>query len=245
VIPLYDENPRSTTPIITLAIIAINVVVFLWQSVAGVNQFAYSMVPAIITGSGPGLIAQGNQTYQMSRAALSPEWLTVFSSMFMHGGLLHIAGNMLFLWVFGDNVEDSLGHVKYLLFYLACGVVAAATHVLSDPGSQIPTLGASGAIAGVMGGYILLFPNARIKALVPLGFFTTLTSVPAYIVLGFWFLYQLLLGQLGQVAGREGGVAYWAHIGGFIAGVLLIKLFRPRRSRAVSPESRGYDGPWR
>lgn len=243
-IPLYDENPRTSIPIITLCLIAINVVVFLAQRVAGLQQWPWAMVPSLVTHSGPGLVASGNEMYRMNRAALDPAWLTIFSSMFMHGGLIHLGGNMLFLWVFGDNLEDALGKIRYLLFYLLGGVAAALFHILSAPTSQVPTVGASGAIAAVMGGYILLFPHARIRALVPLGLFVTVTSVPAYFVLGLWFLYQLLLGSLGQAGAGGGGVAYWAHVGGFVAGFLTVKLFGPRVRPRYTFEPRRYDGRW-
>jgi membrane associated rhomboid family serine protease len=238
-IPLYDDNPRTVFPLVTLALIAVNVLVFLWQQVAPEPvMYAYTMVPSVLTGQGPGIIQAGQQLFRVPAPPLHPEWLTIFSSMFMHGSILHIGGNMLYLWIFGDNIESDIGHFKYLVFYLAVGVVAALAHIFSDPSSHIPTLGASGAIAGVMGGYILLHPRADVRALVPLGFFVTILRVPAYIVLGLWFLYQVVLNQLGHLGGSAGGgVAYMAHIGGFVAGLLLIKLFGPK----ARPSAPRYD----
>jgi len=237
-IPLYDDNPRTVFPLVTIGLIAINVLVFLWQMAApAVTMYSYTMIPSVLTGQGPGMIPTGENTaVRLPLPPLHPYWLTIFSSMFMHGGFLHIGGNMLYLWIFGDNIESDLGHVKFLIFYLVVGVVAAAAHILSDPSSHIPTLGASGAIAGVMGGYILLHPRADVRCLVPLGFFVTLLRVPAYIVLGYWFLIQLVSNQLGQLGANGGGVAYMAHIGGFIGGLVLIKLFGPRER----PSARRY-----
>lgn len=150
----------------------------------------------------------------------------------MHAGLAHLAGNMLYLWIFGDNVEDSLGHGKYLLFYLIGGVIASLAHIFTNPQSQIPTVGASGAIAAVLGAYLVLYPRSRVLTFIPLGFFMRLTSVPAVIVLGLWFVLQLFSGVLSLGAADVGGVAFWAHIGGFVAGVVLAKLFENRRQRA-------------
>ncbi|HEY3268875.1 MAG TPA: rhomboid family intramembrane serine protease [Armatimonadota bacterium] len=230
-IPLYDDNPRSTFPIVTLALIGVNVLVFLLQQLAPVGSYAFMMVPSVLTGAGPGQISSAQGTFLLPPPGLHPVWLTIFSSMFMHGGLMHIGGNMLYLWIFGDNIEDDLGHFKYLFFYLAVGFVASVAHVVSGPTSTIPTLGASGAIAGVMGGYILLHPRTDVHCLVPFGALSTLMRVPAWIVLGVWFVYQVLLNQLGQQGGG-GGVAYAAHIGGFVAGLILIKLFGPKRETA-------------
>ncbi|HQN43408.1 MAG TPA: rhomboid family intramembrane serine protease [Anaerolineaceae bacterium] len=148
----------------------------------------------------------------------------IFTSMFMHAGLAHIAGNMLYLWIFGDNVEDRLGSFKYLLFYLAGGLAASLTHLLFNPNSQIPTVGASGAIAAVLGAYLVMYPQSRIATFIPLGFFMRLAMVPASVVLGFWFILQLFNGFLSIGAADVGGVAFWAHIGGFVAGVVLAKL---------------------
>jgi membrane associated rhomboid family serine protease len=161
-------------------------------------------------------------------------WQSVFVAMFLHGGWLHIAGNMLFLWVFGNNVEDKIGHAPYLVFYLFCGVVAAAGQILVDPGSVIPNLGASGAIAGVLGAYLVMFPGRRVYSLVPILFIFTLMPLPAIVVLGFWFLLQFFSGVTGLAQHVNGGVAYFAHVGGFLAGLLLALLFFPKERRTRS-----------
>jgi membrane associated rhomboid family serine protease len=145
--------------------------------------------------------------------------------MFLHGGWLHLIGNMWFLWVFGNNIEDSMGHGRFLVFYLVCGLVAAGTQIAADPHARVPMVGASGAISGVLGAYIVLFPRVRVHTLVTLGFFFTRVALPAYVMLGYWFVLQLLLGTVGTVSRAQGGVAVWAHVGGFVAGVALIKLF--------------------
>jgi membrane associated rhomboid family serine protease len=155
----------------------------------------------------------------------APHWSTVLTSMFMHGGWIHLLGNMWFLWIFGNNIEDAMGHARFAVFYLVCGVIAALTQVLVDPHSAVPMVGASGAISGVMGAYVLLFPRVRVHTLVWLGFFVTTVTLPAYLMLGYWFVYQVLLGTVGVLAQVEGGTAFWAHIGGFLAGMALIKLF--------------------
>ena len=236
-IPLYDDNPRDSVPIVTIGLIAVNILVYLWQVSVGSGVFyAYTMIPSWVTQHVPGQmvsqVTDGIRVFTVAKdipTALSPAWLTIFTSMFMHGGFMHIAGNMLYLWVFGDNIEVALGKVKYLMFYLLVGAAATVAHIASNPSSQIPTLGASGAIAGVMGGYILLYPTTNVKCLVPWGFFSTLMDVPAWIVLGIWFGYQILLNMWGGGGHTGGGVAYMAHIGGFIAGAVLIKLFGGRR----------------
>jgi membrane associated rhomboid family serine protease len=153
----------------------------------------------------------------------------IFTSMFMHGGLAHIAGNMLYLWIFGDNVEDRMGPVMYLAFYLVGGVVASLTHLLTNPASQIPTVGASGAISAVLGAYLVLYPQSRIMTLIPLGFYMRMTMVPAIIVLGLWFVLQLFSGLMSMGGPDVGGVAFWAHIGGFVTGLVLAKLLAPAR----------------
>ena len=242
VFPLYDDNSdRTTTPIVNYVLIAINVLVFVFLQQLGNNDrftYAFSTVPQeIVTGrdittddrvredaiTGQRLLIPGLQRTPFS------VYLTLIISMFMHGGIAHIAGNMLFLWIFGDNVEDRMGHLRYLVFYLVCGVLASLAHVVStvmfstDPGSLlIPSLGASGAISGVLGGYIVLYPHRRVTAIV----FRFLTEVPAYVAIGIWFAFQLISG-LGMFGGgsQQGGVAYAAHIGGFVAGLLLIKVF--------------------
>src|SRR4026208_356460 len=242
VFPLYDDDSdRTTTPVVNYVLIAINILVFVFLQQLGSNDrftYAFSTVPQeIVTGrdirtddrvredalTGQRLLIPGLQRTPFS------VYLTLIISMFMHGGIAHIAGNMLFLWIFGDNVEDRMGHLRYLVFYLVCGVLASLAHVLStvmfstDPGSLlIPSLGASGAISGVLGGYIVLYPHRRVTAIV----FRFLTDVPAYVAIGIWFAFQLISG-LGMLGGgsQQGGVAYAAHIGGFVAGLALVKVF--------------------
>ena len=232
-IPLYDDNPRSVFPIVTIGLILLNVAVFVWQMVTpDALMYQYTMVPSAITSGEPGRLPVEGGAIAIG-TAIQPAWLTMFSSMFMHGGLAHIGGNMLYLWIFGDNIESDLGHAKFLVFYLLVGLAAALAHIMGGPDSPIPTLGASGAVAGVMGGYILLHPRADVHSLVPLGFFVTLIRVPAFIVLGVWFVYQILLNSMGQLTPGGGGVAYLAHIGGFVAGLILIKLFGPNTRRTA------------
>lgn len=204
--PIRDHNPSGRTPYVTWALIALNVLIFLSYWPGDGNERAmmlfyydWGMTPALVTQHG---------TYS-----------TLLTSMFLHGGLMHLAGNMLFLWVFGDNLEDMMGHVPYLLFYLASGIGAALMQILAEPGSPVPTVGASGAIAGIMGGYLLLFPKARVDVLIIILFFFRIIPIPAWIMLGLWLGFQIV-GQLGADP-MTGGVAYWAHIGGFIAGVVL------------------------
>ena len=243
-IPLKDDAPRVSTPFVNYTIIALNVLAFvyeLWiQSVYGrqgldVFTSQLGMVPARFSvvlfnhGYVPWYLSSGLGTDHVSLAAAV---LTVFTSMFLHAGLFHVLGNMWALWIFGDNVEDYLGHGLYLLFYLASGVAAAVLHTLFNIGSTIPTVGASGAIAGVMGAYFVLYPRARVLTLVPfiLVFFMWL---PAWIVLGYWFVAQFLSGAASSIASRgaaSSGIAFWAHVGGFAAGMLLIKIF-PGRTR--------------
>ena len=172
-------------------------------------------------------------------APTAPTWLTVFTAMFMHGGLLHLGGNMLFLWIFGNNVEDSMGPVKFVIFYLLAGIAATAGQILIDPDSQVPNIGASGAIAGVLGGYLLLFPKARVVTIIFIVFFFTIIELPALVILGFWFIQQVLFGYFDlNSGGQGGGVAYFAHIGGFVFGLIAIKLFADERKRQAAGGSR-------
>jgi membrane associated rhomboid family serine protease len=229
VIPLHDDNPTRSTPIVTHLLVAANVVVFLLQLVMGDYFVArFGLFPAAVTHSASGL-------YRVPAVNLEPAWLTIFTSMFMHGSWLHLGGNMLYLWIFGNNVEDALGKVRYLLFYLVGGVAAAIAHILTAPSSAVPTVGASGAIAAVLGAYLYLYPGARVTTLVPIFFFIQLIELPASVVLGFWFLLQLfnglmgLGGQVGRGGAETGGVAFMAHIGGFVFGYLVARLLgRPR-----------------
>ena len=203
--PIRDHNPSDRTPYVTYVLIAINVLVFLGVNLASepraLNLFFFDW--AIL----PARISQGDG------------YETLVTSMFLHGGFLHIAGNMLFLWIFGDNLEDQMGHLGFLAFYLACGIGAGLVHVFSAPGSLVPTVGASGAIAGVMGGYLLLFPRAKIDILLIIIIFFRIFTIPAWIMLAVWFVLQFF-GGLGSNADM-GGVAYWAHAGGFVIGALL------------------------
>src|SRR5688500_11024580 len=251
VFPLYNDNTdRQTTPFVNYAIIALNLFVFIVLQGLGGNDaftYAFSTVPAEI-GTGqdivtPARVLEHPVTGQrvlipgLGETPLSV-YLTLFTSMFMHGGIAHIGGNMLFLWIFGDNIEDRLGHVRYLLFYLVCGVIASLAHVITtymfatdEASLLIPSLGASGAISGVLGGYLLLHHSRRVTVIL----FRFLTDVPAWVAIGIWFAFQLISG-LGMLGGgsQQGGVAYAAHIGGFIAGLVLIKFFDIGRGRVTS-----------
>ena len=214
-----DDSDRRSAPLINYVLIAINILVFVFLQGMGGNEkftYAFSTVPAeILTGKD---IATG-----VLEPTPVPVYFTLITSMFMHGGWAHLLGNMLFLWVFGDNIENRIGHIRYLIFYLVCGIIASLSHVfVSGSDSLIPSLGASGAISGVLGGYLLLFPSRRVRVIMGYG----VTTVPAFIALGLWIVFQVING-MGLLGGEEtgGGVAYAAHIGGFIAGLALIKLF--------------------
>jgi membrane associated rhomboid family serine protease len=287
VLPLKDNNPTSRFPVLTVALIVINVAVFIWQlnfptnerlddaGFESIDQSAleYGAIPYRITHpdtgdcaigavSEPtpgqfqaGVVCPGTKDFRAAeaRSAQNPGselgpftieqaawWLTLLTSMFMHGGFLHIAGNMLFLWVFGNNIEDRLGRVKFLLFYVLAGLIAVYAQALIDTGSTAPTIGASGAIAGVLGAYALLFPRARVLTLIFIIFFVTLVEIPAMILLAIWFILQFLpaLGQVAVETGGDQGVAYFAHVGGFVfglavAGVML--LVTGRRDREEQP----------
>ena len=219
-IPLRDDIPSAARPITTYLIIAICTAVFLYMLSLGSAPrveafvFTYGAIPADITG----------------RAGDNPvrAYPTIISSMFMHGGWFHLIGNMLYLWIFGDNVEDLMGRVGFGIFYLGAGVAATLTHVFLNAGADVPLVGASGAIAGVLGAYLILFPRARILSLVPFGIFTRLMEVPALFFLPIWFLLQFLQG-VADIGGTGAGVAWWAHIGGFVAGILLVPIFARRR----------------
>jgi len=241
-LPLKDNIPTRHFPYLTVAIIVANVLVFfLFQkarlSLGGAaideaNAVEFGAIPWEISHWGSHCAAEGRAIECGSRAApgAPPTVLTIFTSMFMHGGLLHLAGNMLFLWIFGNNVEDSMGPVRFTVFYLLGGLVAIAAQTLVAPNAQVPTIGASGAVAGVLGGYALLYPRARVVTLVFIIFFVTFIELPALLVLGFWFLIQVLSGtaDLARPISEGGGVAYFAHIGGFVFGLLFIKLFANR-----------------
>ena len=236
-LPIGDDNQvRRTTPFVVYIIVAINAVVFLlFQQATGTEAgaeftYAYSVVPYEITNNvdlvAPVRLPGGGAIPQFPGP--SPIWLTILTSMFMHGGWMHIIGNMLYLWIFGDNIEDNFGHGRFLIFYLVCGVVASFSHILVDPNSVTPSLGASGAIAGVLGAYLIMFPRNRVRTLLPLGFLWTTVELPAVVVLGFWIVIQIFSQYTASFKPGEGGVAYMAHIGGFAAGLLLCLLFRRR-----------------
>src|SRR5256712_3552881 len=184
----------------------------------------------------------GHMLYCDRVVSNAPHWGAVLTSMFMHGGWFHVLGNMWFLWVFGNNIEDSMGHGRFVVFYLVCGAAAAAAQALADSHSVVPMVGASGAISGVLGGYLLLYPRVRVHTLITLGFFITTVALPAYVILGYWFLLQLLMGTVGALSRAQGGVAFWAHVGGFVAGVVLIKLFASRElvGERAGPPSGGW-----
>jgi membrane associated rhomboid family serine protease len=252
--PLRDENPTELVPLVTLLIIATNVLAWLLLQGAGAGQefisslCAYGTIPGEITGRiPPGTTVALGPDHVCSTGG--PTWATVVTSMFMHGGWGHLIGNMWFLWVFGNNIEDSMGHVRFVVFYLLCGAIATAAHVASGPGSGIPTVGASGAISGVMGAYLVLYPSVRVHTMIFLGIFVRIVPVAAWVMLLLWFGYQVLLGSISSAEG--GGVAFWAHAGGFLAGVVLIKLFaKPllteakRQGRVLSSGELGRFGPW-
>jgi membrane associated rhomboid family serine protease len=228
--PYRDDNPTLATPVVTLLLIGVNTV--FWVVVQGMGaepNLSRSVCElGLIPGEFLGLLPDGF-TLPMSRSTVcvitgDRSWITPLSSMFLHGGWFHLIGNMWFLWVFGNNVEDSMGHARYFFFYLLCGLAAAAAQTLVNPSSAIPMVGASGAISGVMGAYVVLYPRVRVHMLVILGIFITRIVVPAYLMLGYWFLLQLVGGGLASEA--EGGVAFWAHAGGFVAGAALIAVFR-------------------
>jgi membrane associated rhomboid family serine protease len=226
--PLRDENPTELRPYVTLLLIAANVAVWLLvQGAGGGRAFldslcAYGSIPGELTRTLPAGTRVNLGDYTCSIGGLS--WQTLLTSMFMHGSWMHLIGNMWFLWVFGNNIEDSMGHTRFVLFYLITGVLAAAAHVVTDASSPIPTVGASGAISGVMGAYLLLYPKVRVHTLFFFVIFFRVVPLRAWVLLAYWFVIQLAMGA-GSLGGGGGGVAFWAHIGGFVAGVLLIRPF--------------------
>jgi membrane associated rhomboid family serine protease len=223
-LPLTDHNPRRTFPIVTMLLVIVNILVFFWERSLG-------------AALGPILenIAFVPRTFWFDGAWVNDAG-RIFTSMFLHGGFLHIGSNMLYLWIFGDNIEDRLGHGRYLVFYLLCGFLATLGHAIFNPQSMVPAIGASGAIAGVLGAYIVLFPRARVTTLIPIFFFITVREIPAVVLLGIWFVLQLFsgVGSLSAVnAESAGGVAWFAHIGGFVAGMALVFLFGGGRRRGL------------
>jgi membrane associated rhomboid family serine protease len=228
VIPLRDNIPRRTYPFANNLLLLANVGAFLLELVQGPSLEAFLFRWAFIP----------DRLFHPTPWGLSPlsSLLTVLTAMFLHGGFLHLGGNLLYLWIFGDNVEDALGHVRYVFFYLASGVVAAALQTILMPSSTLPNIGASGAIAGVLGGYFVLYPRARVVTLVPLFLLFPLVEIPAGVYLLFWFVMQFWMGSANLASagrrGESGGVAWWAHVGGFLAGLILVFLMRPRRRPA-------------
>jgi membrane associated rhomboid family serine protease len=228
VIPLKDENPSRLTPYVNYTIIVLCVLVFLWQLSLGPVRgqqavYAFGAIPGVLFG----------KVQLPSDIAVIAPWMSVLTSMFMHGGWMHLLGNMLYLWIFGDNIEDSMGHVRYFIFYVLCGLAAVLAQALPNTASQVPMIGASGAISGVLGAYLLLYPRARIHVIIPLGFYFQQARLPAMWVLLFWFALQLLSNIFQGKAGS--GVAFGAHIGGFVAGLALIPLFKYRSVRLLNP----------
>jgi rhomboid family protein len=227
--PYRDENETQRPAVVTGTIIVLNVLTWIVVQGAGAaiplarSVCELGLIPGALTASlppgtrfpvGEGLVCTIDPGHQISH---------IFTSMFLHGSWLHLLGNMWFLWLFGNNVEDSMGRLRFIIFYLLCGLAAAAGQVLTSPESAIPMVGASGAISGVMGGYLILYPNVRVYTLVPIGFFITSIALPAWVMLGYWLLIQFISGLLSS--GEVGGVAFWAHVGGFVTGMVLVKLF--------------------
>jgi membrane associated rhomboid family serine protease len=243
VIPLKDDVPSRSLPFVTVGLIVLNVLAFLYQLSLGIDARGpgagaaeafvseFGVIPCRLAHACPAALVRAADDFPHP-------WVTIVTSMFLHGGLLHVGGNMLYLWIFGDNVEDTLGHGRFLVFYLLAGVAAAVGQTLVSPRSTVPMIGASGAVSGVLGAYLLLFPRAAILTLFTFGFFFKFIRVPALIVLGFWIVLQLLNGYVtfsaqSQGRGEMGGVAWFAHIGGFLAGVVLLFLVRPQQSRRL------------
>ncbi len=232
-IPLKAKVPSQTTPVVTVGLILANTAAFLYELTLperAENVFfaSYALVPSHVTHWLGG-----------SHLSLEAATLPIFTSMFLHGGWLHLIGNMLFLWVFGNNVEDRLGHISYLFFYLVCGCGSALAHVVMNPRSAAPTVGASGAISGILGAYIVLYPRAKVLTLVPLLIFWFTVDLPAFLILGYWFVIQFFSGISTVGSRATGGVAYWAHIGGFVLGVVLVGVWPERPRRMAYWESDG------
>jgi membrane associated rhomboid family serine protease len=249
-IPYHDENQTQRTPLVTLLLIGLNVAAWLLVQGAGAalplarSVCAYGLIPGELTGLAPPgtrlRLGEGLVCVVGDHGAIA----NIVTSMFLHGSWLHLIGNMWFLWLFGNNVEDSMGRARFTVFYLVCGIAAALGQVASNPASAVPMVGASGAISGVMGAYLVLYPHVRVFALVPLGFFLTSVALPAWLMLVYWFVLQLLGGLAAR--GDMGGVAFWAHAGGFVAGLALVRLFARsdylarHRSRSWQPRRVGW-----
>lgn len=228
-IPLRDINPTRRFPIVTVSLVVFNVLIFLYElslDPRGLNQLIFTA---------------GVIPYQVTHAMGLPVARDLITSMFLHGGWMHLISNMLYLWIFGDNIEDAMGPFRFIIFYLVCGIVASLAQVVATPDTRVPTIGASGAIAGLLGAYLLLFPGARIQSVVFVFYFLRFVEIPAIIVLGFWFILQSFSGLASLGFSEAGGVAYFAHIGGFLAGLVLIFLFR-KRQRPGPPRRRRHVG---
>lgn len=257
-IPYHDENETQRTPVVTLALIAACSAAWLFVQGAGAAMPLMESVCnlGLIPGELLGTVPVGSG-FEMARGVMcvtdpGPQVTHVFTSMFLHGSWMHLIGNMWFLWLFGNNIEDSMSRPRFIVFYLVCGVVAAMAQVWAEPASVVPMVGASGAISGVMGAYLVLYPRVRVFTLVPLGFFITTVALPAWVMLLYWAGLQVFGGFASVVAPQSGGVAFWAHLGGFAAGVVLISLFvRPdavarHRTHHYRPRRVGWQrGPWR
>jgi membrane associated rhomboid family serine protease len=251
VFPLKDNIPTDRLAIVTIALIVINVIVYFVLQKGGILSgpddgivVDYGAIPYEFTNpgdecgiDGQQIVCEGQTGIVGEAESQPPAWVTAFSSMFMHGSILHLGGNMLFLWIFGNNVEDSMGRVKFVAFYLLGGLAALGAQILIDLDAAIPTIGASGAVAAVLGGYLLLYPRARVVTVIFIIFFFTIIELPALLILGFWFVQQIAFGAYGLAnpTGGGGGVAYFAHIGGFAFGMLAIKLFASRQKDYTVP----------
>lgn len=224
--PLHDDNPGHITPYVTIALLSTCVVVFIWQLSLGQSNnsavFSFGVIPAVLFDIKAPPIGLD----------ILPAWLTVITSMFLHGGWMHLISNMLYLWIFGDNVEDVMGHKRFIVFYIICGIAAVMSHALVDPESEIPMIGASGAISGVLGAYLLLFPHARVLVAIPIFVFIHTARIAAVWVLGFWFVLQIINSLVST--SQQGGIAFGAHIGGFVAGMVLIPVFKKKNIRLFS-----------
>lgn len=231
--PIKDDNPTELPPLITWAIIAACVAVWWWVQGAGFSDrhlatsvCSFGVIPAEVTGQARGVGPELVEGVRCGFGGLT--WGALFTSMFLHGSWMHLLGNLWFLWIFGNNVEDSMGHLRFLVFYLLTGLVAAGAQVVAEPASPLPMVGASGAISAIMGAYLVLYPRARVRTLLVLVVFITFVDLPAWVYLGYWFLLQVASGSM-QAQGAGGGVAFWAHVGGFAAGLLLVIPFRNRK----------------
>jgi membrane associated rhomboid family serine protease len=242
VFPYHDENRTLRTAYVTLGLVALNVAAWLFvQGGGSVVPLAssvcnYGLIPGELTGTLPPGVRFPMGEGLVCLTDPGPQYLNVITSMFLHGSWMHLLGNMWFLWLFGNNIEDSMTRPRFIVFYLLCGLGAALLQVFFEPDSRIPMVGASGAISGVMGAYLVLYPNVRVYTLVPLGFFMTNIALPAWTMLLYWAFLQIV-GGFSRIGAEGGGTAFWAHVGGFVAGVVLIKLFE-RRDRVASHESR-------